>query len=271
MTITKINNLLLLLIVYLSLNTLVTASDNTQILTKIDQAYTSFDYNSVINICQKTLQDSTLSDPDLLAELYRFMGLSYYALGEMGPSYNRFHQLLVINPRYQLDPAVTPPKILRFFNEIKTNMDQSDHQTTITLMDTIYQYAGPEKKSIVYSFILPGSGHLREGFKTKGWILTGAALATLGSSVYLIVETNRLEKEYLNTVNKDLIEQKYQDYNDVYRWRNISLGLYAGIWLYSQIDLLLISTNENYTNTGLRLKPVMFNEHTPAVLLSYQF
>ncbi len=249
----------------------VSASQNNEILSKINQAYKAFDYNNVINICQKSLQDSSAITQDLLVEIYRYMGLSYYALDEMGPSYRKFYQLLELQPQYQLDLSTTPPKIQRFFNEIKTNMDQSGQQTTITTTDTIYQYMGPEKKSIIYSFILPGSGHLREGFTTKGWILTGAALATLGSSVYFIVETNRLEKEYLNTVNKDLIEQKYQDYNDAYRWRNISLGLYAGIWLYSQIDLLLISTNENDASTGLHIKPAMFDEHTPAVLFSYRF
>ena len=247
------------------------APDNNKILADIDQSYKSFNYDEVIILCQKALQDSSVTNQVTLAVIYRFMGLSYYALGEMGPSYNKFYLLLKLNPQYQLDPAVTPPKILRFFDEIKASMNQMHSNNVSAIPDTVFIPTGPDKTSIIYSFILPGSGHIREGYQTKGWILTTAALVTLGSSVYYIIETNKREKDYLNAVDKDIIEQEYQKYNDAYRLRNLSLGLFAGIWLYSQIDLLLISPEKQITNSGLQIKAIMYDEYTPAFLLSYRF
>ncbi len=249
---------------------LVRASDD-NLFIKIDQSYKSFNYDEVIILCQKALQDSSVTNQVTLADIYRFMGLSYYALGEMGPSYNKFNLLLKLNPQYQLDPSVTPPKILRFFNEIKVSIKQMDSNNVSAIPDTVYIPAGPDKTSIIYSFVLPGSGHIREGYRTKGWILTTTALVTLGSSVYFIIETNKREKDYLNAVDKDIIEQEYRKYNDAYHKRNLSLGLFAGLWLYSQIDLLLLSPAEHITNSGLQLKAIMYDEYTPAVLLSFRF
>jgi hypothetical protein len=238
---------------------------------KIDQAYKSFNYDEVIILCQKALQDTSQTNPDLLVDIYKYMGLSYYALGEMGPSYNKFYILLTLNSQYQLDPSRTPPKVLRFYDEIKATFKESPDKNTTAKSDTVILYNGPEKLSLIYSFILPGSGHLREGFKTKGWILTSAALVTLGSSIYFIVETNNREKEYLNAIEKDIIEQKYQEYNDAYRLRNISLGLFAGVWLYSQIDLLFISSYEKNSKSGLNIQAGMNDKFTPSISITYRF
>jgi hypothetical protein len=258
-----------ILFLMLFINLLQASDDN--FLNNIDQAYKSFNYDEVIILCQKALQDTAQSNPETLVDIYRFMGLSYYALGEMGPSYNKFHLLLTLNPRYQLDPSRTPPKVLRFFNEIKATFKERPDKSTITRSDTVFFHDGPGKSSLIYSFILPGSGHVHEGFKTKGWILTSSALVALGSSIYFIFETNNREKNYLNAVEKDIIEQKYQEYNDAYRMRNLSLGLFAGVWLYSQIDLLFISSYEQNYKSGLSIHAGIYDTCTPSIFVTYRF
>ncbi len=262
---------ILISILYLSILTSAIAQEHTDIFSDIDQAYKSFRYDDVIHGCQKLLGDSAMARTGQLPEIYRYMALAYYALGEMGPSYGKFYQLLLADPQYQLDPVTTPPKILRFFNEIKSTLPPLNTDTVSAQKDTLYIFKGPEHQSILYSFILPGTGHLREGFKTKGWLITSGAALTLASSVYFIFETNRREKEYLNAVDKDIIEQKYSDYNESYRLRNISIGLYAAIWLYAQIDLLLISEKKVPQTSGMTLGPTMLDSYTPALSVSYQF
>jgi hypothetical protein len=96
---------------------------------------------------------------------------------------------------------------------------------------------------------LPGLGHLYNESTTKGWILTSLSAVSLTSIIYFIVDSNKKEKEYLQERNRDLIEDKYDSYNLSSGLKNISIGSFVVIWLYSQFDLLLLSEDDGLSES----------------------
>jgi hypothetical protein len=59
--------------------------------------------------------------------------------------------------------------------------------------------------------------------------------------LYFIIDTNRKENDYLNTTNKQDINQKYSAFNNAFKTRNTLITTYALMWLYNQLDILFFS------------------------------
>jgi hypothetical protein len=59
--------------------------------------------------------------------------------------------------------------------------------------------------------------------------------------IYFSIDANKKEELYAKETDPGLIEYRYDNYNRAYKLRNISIAAFAGIWLYSQIDLLFFS------------------------------
>ena len=97
------------------------------------------------------------------------------------------------------------------------------------------------KNAIARSLIVPGLGQLYLDVNFKSVFLTVLGSASLAASIYYFIQTDKKEKAYLIETNPDMIESRYADYNDAYRYRNISLISFGVVWLYSQLDLLFFS------------------------------
>jgi hypothetical protein len=82
---------------------------------------------------------------------------------------------------------------------------------------------------------------LYQGSSLKAWTLTGLSAAAIGSIIYFSIDANKKEELYSKETDPGLIEYRYDNYNRAYQLRNISIAAFAGIWLYSQIDLLFFS------------------------------
>ena len=83
-----------------------------------------------------------------------------------------------------------------------------------------------------------------------------------GSVAYTVAETISREDEYMAETNPELIPAKYDKYNEMYKVRNILIGAYAAVWLYTQLDLLIfndqlpdniLSVQQNNFTTNLNL------------------
>ena len=96
--------------------------------------------------------------------------------------------------------------------------------------------------------IYPGIGHLYDGQKVKGWILTTLTTLTLASSVYFFIDANKKKNAYLDEKNPIYFDSKYSDYNKSYKYRNYSFIALGAVWLYSQLDLLFFSKSQNVSH-----------------------
>ena len=228
------------------------SAQNKDDLKELKTRFESFNYSNVISIAEKMLEDKARYSEDELIEIYLLKGISHYSLKQPEEVKSCFYEILKLNSSYKIEPSRVSPKIINEFEKAKNEYDQivSDRESTVTVKtDTLYRVdtllVGTDKEiyssTMIRSIVLPGWGHLYAGHKTKGLVLTSVSAVTLGSMLYYIFDTNDKRSQYLNELDPDLIDQKYDDYNSSYKIRNALIAAYAIVWIYAQLDLLFIS------------------------------
>ena len=249
-------------------------------LTPLLERYKSFDYHSVIEYAENLLKDSISLSASDLCEIYRLKAISHYSLLEMPEALNNFIALLKINPDYTLDPVHNSPKIIAYFNEIqRTFLEKTERNKSILhtindmkeQQDTLKLQPTGAKKSMVYSLLVPGLGHITSKPSTKGWLLVSAGMVSIAFSTYYVIDTQQKERDYLNATDKVEIEQKYSAYNAAYKKRNIALFTFASIWLYSQIDYIFFSQSQSKRNNTLSFRINMTPNCDNMLTLRVQF
>jgi hypothetical protein len=243
-------------------------------LVDVRNAYEAFDYQRVISISEQLLAHSDTVSGSSRITLFTLNGVAHFVRGEEMPARKSFLEIIKNDSTFALDSVLYSPKIVEFFNQVKKEAQQpAEHPQTLEERKTPKEQAPVISKQIVLhsfsgivarSLILPGWGHLVVESSPKGWLLTGAAAATMASGIYYIVKTNSREHDYLNETDRQKIAEKYDDYNSAYKTRNILLGAYAAIWTVAQLDLLFFSHDElsgtlslSYRNT-MPAEPVMY-------------
>ena len=247
---------------------------NENSLEKIKGAYSSFKYNDVISLAVMYLASGETFTRDEIIDIYTMKGVSHYSLNELDDARQSFIEILKMDEEFVLNPTLISPKIILFFDNIKkdyqhmvTNAEVQKPDSTQFLINELstenfIHGVAYQKNTFVRSIILPGLGHIYSGEQTKGWILLGVSAPLIGSIVYTIIETNSREDAYMAETNQELILLKYNDYNEMYKTRNLLIGAYAAVWLYTQIDLLffndqlpdnIISIQSNNTSTNFNL------------------
>lgn len=215
---------------------------------EIKSVYESFEHERVIQLSNEFIKDKTNPD-SILVDVHLMRAVSFYSIGDEGNCKNSFQEILKLNPAFTPDPSVISPKIIDLFNNVKIDFtaNNSVETTTDPIVDKIENVNFNEKlnkASILRNIIMPGWGQLHEGSKTKGIVLSVLSTANLISMIYFISDTNKKEKNYLNTSSQNSMQEKYNAYNNSYKVRNALIISYAAIWLFGQLDLLF-SSNEN--------------------------
>jgi hypothetical protein len=229
----------------------------------LKQKFEEFDYNSVIKLADSILiNEKNLSRNDSLNLLY-YKALSSFNIWDIKTSEQSFKSILNLDENFSLDTINVSPKIVSYFNDLKTKFSidkQNKKQTSVISIDSILineriKYSSQlqnYREALWRNLILPGWGNIYLRNETKGYLVATAFTLLLISSAYFIYDTYKKEKDYLSEINPDLISSKYSSYNASYKLRNISLGLSALIYIYSQIDYLLFEHSDIKSNSAFR-------------------
>lgn len=97
-----------------------------------------------------------------LAEAHRLAGLAAFFQGLRLDAENHFLAYLKIDLDAQLDPALYPPEVLTFFNEVKTKYNAD------------LKARRPKQKRYWILTLVPPVAQFQNGERTKGWIIGGA-------------------------------------------------------------------------------------------------
>jgi hypothetical protein len=249
-------------------------------LSELVNRYESLEYGKVIELSQKLLRSNADINENDKIDILTMYAISFYAIGQIDSSREIFIDLLNIKNNYELNPSKVSPKIIGFFEQIKKDYksilngipdDQHNEGTNLKLSDMEIRIVERDlfKQATLKSIVLPGWGHLTidDG---KGWWLTSASTALLGSMLYFVFDANSKENDYLNQTNPLLIAQKYDDYNQSYKIRNTLIISYAVIWLYSQIDILFFSDDAVSRKINKLLQTNYLSANPAAIEVTFQ-
>lgn len=242
-------------------------------LKRVSELFQNFNYQGVIATADSIITNSVSFDTTARLELLRMKGIAHYSLKRQDKAQQAFLEILHLKNNYTMDAFDTPPKIIEFYNIIKTSYNsrkETIKEREISDTDTvkITRQEIDFKTALLRSALFPGWGHFTYNENKKGKWLTLGALLTLPPAVYYIWDSNRKEERYLNETDRTEIEKRYDSYNTSYRLRNIFLISYIGIWLYTQFDVFNLNTEKQ---TFLSYKMLSTPERGSAVLISFSY
>lgn len=103
------------------------------------------------------------------AEAYRLAGLAAYFTHDEAHAEQDFVVYLKLDPGGHLDPALYPPEVVNFINDVRAR-----HAAELRV-------ARPNRYWVLNIF--PPLGQFQNGDRTKGWVLTGLLTATLATNI----------------------------------------------------------------------------------------
>ena len=228
-------------------------SQNTDFVNKLRENFQSFRYEKVIYMADSIIVSSPFLEKEDLLEIYRLKAVSHYTIDQKPYSELAFKSILQIDSTYTLDPAVNAPKIVHLFNKIKETYKPFRKEK---------DYISAAGRSIIF----PGWGHTYLQQKRGNWFMAGSAVL-IPLSVYFTVASWNYEQKYLDEVDTQKIEKRFNDYDKIYQTRNVILSVYLIYWAYIQYDffnhikyyknnpqvVIYISPSENQLQLGLNI------------------
>jgi hypothetical protein len=242
-----------------------------QNLEPLETAFRAFEYEEVIK-----LADDLLVEEDSLGHLVRIeilcmRAIAAYSLDQEIEAEKVFLRILDLDKNFSLNEQETSPKIIDFFEKIKSTYEPKEEllqtEPAPEIDSTLYFY----RNAVSRSLLLPGWGHLYLQRRSKALLLGVPASASLVTGVYYIFLTSKREKEYLNETNEIEIDIKYKAYNSAYKTRNVLFASYTLIWIYCQYDLLKNGEEYIQNKTKLSIYPVIKKDFIPHVALRINF
>lgn len=209
-----------------------------ELVAEIQEAYRQFDYEEADRKGREALRRYSDFTIEQLTDIHTLLGLVAYNRGDLSETRRQFISALQLTPDLALDPLLISPKIVEFFDEIKSDLVASD----ASLEGAPVRYVlmrDPRPDAAVRSMIVPGWGQFYKGHTTKGWIVSALFGASAAAAIGAHIRRGNLKAAYENEADPDLVEGRYDTFN---RWHKMNQGLIQGaaiVWWAGYVDALL--------------------------------
>ncbi|MCK6550942.1 hypothetical protein L6R52_34210 [Myxococcota bacterium] len=80
------------------------------------------DFQRVVDLLRPWVHPPRISDRALMIDARRLLGVAFHVLGDITASREEFGQLLLQDPRHELDPFTVPPKVIETFEAVRREM-----------------------------------------------------------------------------------------------------------------------------------------------------
>jgi hypothetical protein len=214
-----------------------------QTLESLRLKYEQFEYSRVIQQARDMLLHREQMDTVMVKEVLYLSAVANYSLQNLDGAMVDFLELLRLDPLYQLKPSDTSPKIIQFFEEIRSSSSRTAAKERIIIKHDTVRVAieqKPWQPAMKRSLLWPGWGQSYLGDNGKGTVLRMTSVLAFSVSLYGVIECRDKERQYHDNIDKSAMDEKYKSYNSAYKMRNAALCSFAALWLYSQVDMLFL-------------------------------
>jgi tetratricopeptide (TPR) repeat protein len=201
--------------------------------------YNGGDYEKAITELEKALTFLKQLNQIDQVEAYKYLAFSYVAFGETGKAKEQFRKALALDPKMELDPLTVSPKIIKVFEEVKSEIAVKPPVKPPVKPVTAAPAEGRSCFSTVGSCCLPGLGQRDRGQSGKGTMLMVTTGVLWSSSIISSLVMEVKHQAYLDAEpgDPDAIENAYKAYK---RWDNIAFTSWlclGGLYLYNAYDI----------------------------------
>jgi tetratricopeptide (TPR) repeat protein len=154
--------------------------------------YNSGEYEHAISELEKALQYLKQLEEGDQVEAYKYLAFSYVAFGDKAKAKEQFKKALVLEPSLTLDPATVSPKIIKVFEEAKSEMEIVSPTTPVVepTKPPVAKQEVSTSGAMMRSCCIPGWGQMYKGHSSKGKKIMIASGITFGASLYNIASIN---------------------------------------------------------------------------------
>jgi hypothetical protein len=184
----------------------------TQALDRAAAAYEFGDIQQMVDLSRLVAEGALAGSDDQRADALRLLGIGLYLSGRHDGAERAFIELLKLRPRARLDPSITRPEVVAFFEEVK-------------------RQNRPKRTALLA--LLPPLGQFQNGDNRRGWVFLGLEAVTLSAAV-----TTRLWL-FSNLESTKECKVSTGTCEAVRRWNFISTGALAATWAVGVADALL--------------------------------
>ena len=232
-----------------------------------EQILVNYQYNRYELVAEQTERYMATHEnlsADSLIVLLEINAVCNFALNRTDKARESFFNILKLNENYEPDPKLISPKIIRFFKKVRKDYfllkeaflrKEKEREANKKIILKRREFFEQQKSVALGSFLsvlYPGAGHLYlGGANIKSVALTSATTLLLLGGIYSAIKTNELKKDYMNEVDPVLIEEKYSDYNNAYRNRNMIFGAYLAVWVFAQLDFFWFDADELFNGADV--------------------
>lgn len=209
-------------------------------LVKLKLYYDDLEYEKTIEQSELLLHNHSRLSLRELAEVHKYLALSYFALGKEDSSAVHFSHLLAIQPQFRLDPVEYSPKIITFVEEIRGHLRALQKQKTgqASFTNRYFIADDPRPAASWRSAVFPGWGQFYKGQKSRAYVYSSAFVLSGGMLAFSWVKEKQSYDAYIKAVDTDMIKEKYKSYNQWYRIRKNTTITTIAVWLVSFVDAL---------------------------------
>ncbi len=227
-----------IIILSILLSTLSFAQENTQSIKDLEQDFISFNYEKVLQKGQFLLADAFTTKSDSL-KIYTYMLNAAYALNDTSQAKEFIISILKTDISYTLNPKKTSPKIIQFFEYIKTQENLFPQKPSGNNDPIIHKEAQATASPwiSVSSMLLPGSGHLIKEREIDGYLHTAVSVGLLSGIIISHIKTGENRDLYVNAKRGSDFSTLYANYNSVYKLRTALISAYLVWGLYNLYDI----------------------------------
>jgi tetratricopeptide (TPR) repeat protein len=210
--------------------------------------YNNGEYERAISELEKALQYLKQLEQSDQVEAYKYLGFSYVAFGNNAKAKVQFKKALRLDPNLELDPATVSPKIIKVFEEAKSEMAVKPPPPPAKKPK---KPEAPVKEVSTFgatwrSCCLPGWGQMYKGESSKGKKLMIAAGVTGGLSALSLIMRQSASEDYSNANPGQEMDDAYERYK---LWHNVAIynvALFSIVYVYNLYDVAFKRTRVKY-------------------------